>query len=137
MNKYFIFLTFTILLGIGSCVKKDNHGLPNKVIFTKDGGETTITGDHGITRWQVFKGDNYVADEEFTIDENKEIVQKCGWLTLKYKENGYTTTLIAEPLTDGNKRILSLHYSTWNYTDVGVVQVPKDSIQLGLKPKKK
>ncbi len=134
MNKIFTFLTFAVL--IGSCITKNNHGLPDKVVFTKDGGEITITSNQSISQWSIHKDGEFVNNDYFSIDENGEITQKYGWMTLKYKEMGFTTTVIAEPLADNKRRALNLHYTTWDYIDVGIIQVPKDSVQLGLKPKK-
>lgn len=59
------------------------------------------------------------------------------WLTIKYR-NGYSKylKLIAEPMDGDKVRNLGVETNGINsWERIGIYQYPKDSVQLGLKPK--
>lgn len=133
--KIYTYIVLFIL--VGSCIR-EWHGWQDKVVFTKEGGEVTITGNKGTgsTAWDFTLDDEYLPPDE-RIERDDEIIMRKDWLTIKYR-NGYSTylTLIAKPM-DGNEiRNLGVEtggVNTWER--IGIYQYPKDSVQLGLKPK--
>ncbi|MGM9774264.1 MAG: hypothetical protein ACI3Y2_03565 [Candidatus Egerieousia sp.] len=131
MLKFYTYIT--ILMLIGSCAH-EGHEWQDKVVFTKEGGETTITGKSGAS-WHIISNDSF--PDEY-IEEGEEIIQREDWLTIRCRK-GYSKYLIlkAEPMVGNNIRKLVLEttgaYNRWE--DITVIQYPKDSVQLGLKPK--
>lgn len=109
-----------------------------KSSLQKRGGEVTITGNAGAgtNYWHFTLNDGYLEPDEY-LEGEEDITMRKDWLTIKYR-NGYSTylTLIAEPM-DGNEiRNLGVEtggVNTWER--IGIYQYPKDSVQLGLKPK--
>lgn len=136
MKKLAICLLF-LVLGCSCEDEGDNGGWPRKVMFTKEGGEITVTGS-GATNWYFIKdGDvSYVDDTPIGNGNGEVCKKKDDWLTIKYYKNGGYVKIKAEPLSGDKMRNFGICAGARRgLLEIGIYQYPKDSVQLGLKPK--
>ena len=114
-----------MVFSINGCfsITHNQHGYPEKVKFSKDGGEQTISGEVGLYYISIYKlkgGSDFI---DMNYSEVDEFSLQYEWLTVIHNRKTHQFKLIAEPNTTKKKRkliISSQYYDT--FLDIFVTQ---------------
>lgn len=104
-----------------SCIAPDNYGYPQRVNLKAQGGEITLSGDHGIYSIEIVNYDGEGTYSKVT-DATDSLIVVNDWLTAKARLYDHKITIIADRNT-GKKR--TLYITGWgnnSFADIRVTQ---------------
>ena len=120
-----IIAVMLMVFSINGCfsITHNQHGYPEKVKFSKDGGERIISGEVGLYYFSIENnngGSDFIYMHDSEVDE---FSLQYEWLTVIHNRKTHQFKLIAEPNTTKKKRKLiigSQYYDT--FLDIFVTQ---------------
>ena len=116
--KRIVILLFAILLS--SCVIEQDHGYPDSVTFSKEGGTKTIKGKRAFYTFKIISDGNIISPHSF----GGTLSAQHNWLTVKAPEGGREITLTAQSLANGQSRtlLILLEFPDSDLAGVDVIQ---------------
>ena len=116
--KRIVILLFAILLS--SCVIEQDHGYPDSVTFSKEGGTKTIKGKRAFYTFKIISDGNITPPHS----SGGTLAAQHNWLTVKAPEGGREITLTAQPLANGQSRtlLILLEFPDSDLAGVDVIQ---------------
>lgn len=85
-----------------SCITPDNYGYPQRVNLKAQGGEITLSGDHGIYSIEIVNYDGEGTYSKVT-DATDSLIVVNDWLTAKARLYDHKITIIADRNTGKKK----------------------------------
>ena len=111
-----------LLCCMQSCIPLHNYGYPEKVSFSKNGGEKIISGDSSLM-YIIIAYPNGGCDMVYSRHDSEFHYLKFDWLTVTHQTDTKEVTLIAEPNRTRKKRKLIIKCPSYVPTvDITVVQ---------------
>ena len=118
-----------MVFSINGCfsITHDQHGYPEKVKFSKDGGEKTVSGNIGLDYFSVYthnqNRESVGARWNKNDSESEQYSIQFKWLTVIHDRQTHQFTLIAEPNTTNKKRMLTIEYCEGDtFMQIDVIQ---------------
>lgn len=126
--KQIIIFILSLPIFCTSCSKEVDYGFPDKVRFTKEGGELILTGETWIGRIAIrdYDGNEESDDCDWRSNEDTSITVTYGWLTVyspHYQSSKLQLKVEPNPKSKRRKLYISLNEGLGpDYTDITVIQ---------------